>query len=94
VKKITIKDFQRRLRFEITDRATIAELNRITNIIDRMEATATLASGRRLQHHGGDLRWRRGDIRQAPRDAQQLRYDRPLDRSDRNLIHASVESYG
>jgi hypothetical protein len=40
VKKITINDYERGLKFEITDRATIAGLNRITDIIDRMEATA------------------------------------------------------
>jgi hypothetical protein len=40
VKKITINDYQRGLKFEITDHATIAGLNRITDVIDRMEATA------------------------------------------------------
>ena len=40
MKKITINDYQRGLKFEITDRAPIAGLNRITDIVDRIEATA------------------------------------------------------
>jgi hypothetical protein len=50
VKKITINDYQRGLKFVITDHATIAGLNRITDIIDRMEATAEVME-RSGTHH-------------------------------------------
>ena len=40
MKKITVNDYQRGLKFENTDHAIIAGLNRMTDVIDRMEATA------------------------------------------------------